>query len=84
MPLVKSTLEQSLKKAFKDSLDSIAGYSALNAKLEEAADIFSKQASEAIDAYIKTATIVVPAGQAVVAGTSAGSTTTPSLPANIS
>ena len=84
MALVKNVLEDALKKAFKDSLDSIAGYSALNAKLEEASSIFSKQASEAIDAYIKSATIVVPPGQAVVAGTSAGSTTAPSAPANIS
>jgi hypothetical protein len=80
MSLVKDTLELALKQAFKDGLDVLAAYPGLDAKLNESADKFAKQASTAIDAYIKTATIITPPGQAVIGGV----TSSPSLPAVIS
>ena len=51
-----------------------------------AAKTFASIATPAIDAYIKSATIIVPPGQVVVAPPPAGtgSTTTPSGPAIIS
>ena len=79
MALVKDTLESALKKAFKDGLDVLAAYPGLDAKLNESADKFAKQASIAIDAYIKSATIITPPGQAVVSG----ATSSPSAPAII-
>lgn len=95
MPLVKTTLELQLKTAFEDAMNkflSVARSGGLNdtsnQAILQAAQEFSGKASTAIDAYIKSATIIVPPGQVVAtAGTPAaqtGATTAPSPPAQIS
>lgn len=84
MPLVKSILKLALQDAFKQSLSTIAGYPMLDAKFNEAAQVFSEKAADAIDEYIKSATIIIQPGQAVTTTGGAGSTTSQSLPATIS
>ena len=85
MALVSSLLEIALKKAFKDSLNVLAStYPGLDGKLNESAEKFASLAADAIDTYIKSATIIVPPGQSVTTTGGAGATSTPSLPATIS
>lgn len=96
MPLVKATLKTQLSQAFDSALKifmdqmQAAGSSqtSVNAARAAAALKFGTDVSNAVDAYIKSATIIVPPGQVVAtAGTPAaqtGSTTTPSSPATIS
>jgi hypothetical protein len=93
MPLVKPVLQAQLDKAFADALKRMfqiaqdGGTSATQAQaITAAAAIFGNEASTAIDAYIKSATVIVPPGQVVVAGAppGPGATTAPSPPAIIS
>lgn len=92
MPLVKPTLETQLAKAFNDALavfmDKMSSSgsvpSAIASARSAAASKFGSEASTAIDAYIKSATIIVPPGQALLAGTYPGVTNAPSPPATIS
>lgn len=96
MPLVKPTLESQLIAAFNAALkvfmdqmkSSGSSESAVNSARTNAANKFGKDAATAIDAYIKSATIIVPPGQVVAtAGSPAaqtGATTAPSPPATIS
>ena len=93
MPLIKSTLQSQLDKAFADAMRkflTVAKSGGIkdtqNQAITEAAQVFSQEASTAIDSYIKSATIIVPPGQAVIAGSppGPGTTTAPSSPAQIS
>lgn len=93
MALVKQVLNVALTEAFKQAMiefititktSNAADVS--NIAIAAAAAKFAALASTAIDGYIRTATIVIPPGQAVttvpLVGT--GSTVSPSLPAAIS
>jgi hypothetical protein len=80
MALQKDILKLALKDAFKESLNVLAAYPGLDSKLTQAAEVFSEKASTAVDIYIKSATIIIPPGQAAGSIT----TTTPSPPAIIS
>jgi len=95
MPLDKPTFNQQIHKAYADGwkkfisvLDANAASQNPVAKpqpvaIEQAADVFANQVADAIDAYIKSATVTVNAGIDVIAtvsatgGTGAG-TSTPS------
>lgn len=81
MPLIKPLLEQQIFAAFK-KLQTTAK------DTETAQRELAKDLATAIDSYIKTATIIVPPGQAIsgAGGGPApvvGSTVTPSGPATI-
>lgn len=94
MPLVPITLNTALEQAFDKAMfvfaetiaNSPPGTNVADNARKAAAKTFANLATPAIDAYIKSATIIVPSGQIVVApppdGT--GSTTTASSPATIS
>lgn len=90
MALVISTLTEQLTKAFADSMLEFLGDASSGATATElrtkASKKFGDEAAIAIDAYIKTANIIIPPGQAVTAGAppGPGSTISPSLPAIIS
>jgi hypothetical protein len=94
MPLVRPTLEAALAVAFekamlvfKETIENAPGLDVGEQARKAAGITFSRLAGPAIDLYIKSATIVVPPGQAVAtAGTpaaQAGATTSPSPPALI-
>jgi hypothetical protein len=95
MALIKPTLEKQLNSAFskamKKFIEVVKGGGAKDISdkaISEAAKTFAADASTAIDTYIKSATIIVPAGQIVAGGSAGGpvtgATTTPSGPAIIS
>lgn len=98
MPLVPITLNVALEEAFDKAMLVFAETIANNPQGTNVADIARKAAAQtfaglatpAIDAYIRSATIIIPPGQTVSSLTtsappipSTGSTTTPSLPARI-
>jgi len=95
MPLVPTTLNTALEQAFDKAMfvfaetikNSPQGTDVGDKARQAAAKTFASLATPAIDAYIKTATVIVPPGQVVVAASAAGpvtgSTTTPSAPAVI-
>lgn len=85
MPLVKTTLDSALQEAFKQAmLEFIRVTRTSEAKdvstaaISAASEKFASLASTAIDSYIKSATITVPATQVV-----SGTTTVVSPPAII-
>jgi hypothetical protein len=94
MPLIPTTLNVALEQAFDKAMfvfaetiaNSPQGTNVADNARKAAAKTFANIATPAIDAYIKSATIIVPPGQVVVAPPPAGtgSTTTPSAPAVIS
>jgi hypothetical protein len=94
MPLIPTTLNVALEQAFDKAMfvfaetiaNSPQGTNVADNARKAAAKTFASIATPAIDTYIKSATIIVPPGQVVVAPPPAGtgSTTTPSLPAVIS
>ena len=86
MPLVKQTLDVALQEAFRQAMTEFInvtknsdGKDVSNTAIVAASDKFATLASTAIDAYIRSAVIIVPPGQA----TNTGSTISPSLPAII-
>ncbi|CAB4175573.1 hypothetical protein UFOVP972_257 [uncultured Caudovirales phage] len=92
MALVKTVLDKALADAFKAAMlefITVARTSSeqdvSNAAISAASTKFSSLAATAIDSYIKSATVIIPAGQVVatVPATGAGSTSSPSLPATI-
>lgn len=94
MPLVKPTLEKALEAAFSqamyefiNSVKDNKGEDVSGVAIKKAASKFSKLAATAVDSYLKSATIIVPPGQAVssasVAGPVVGATTVSSPPAII-
>lgn len=94
MPLVKPTLEKALEAAFSqamyefiNSVRNNQGEDVSATAIANASSKFSKLAATAVDAYIKSATVIVPPGQVVssvsAAGPVAGATTLPSPPAII-
>jgi len=91
MALSKQVLKTQLYTAFEDAMKQFIAVAksggivdSQSKAITAASNVFSTKASNAIDAYIKSATITVPPGQAVVTTGGAGTTTTPSLPATIS
>lgn len=91
MTLVKETLKTQLYAAFSDAMKefiNVAKSGGINDSqtkaIDSASNVFSTKASIAIDAYIKSATIIVLPGQVVATTGGPGTTTTPSLPAVIS
>ena len=96
MALIPNTLETVLAEAFDKGMlvfaetikNSPPGTDVSDDARRLAAKTFAAIASTAIDAYIRSATIIVPPGQVVTAaspaGPVAGSTTSPSAPAIIS
>jgi len=84
MPLVSPLLAAQILAAFQKQSAAAAtdGYSVAQAQLQLAQDL-----ATAIDSYIRSATVIVPPGQAVAtAGTplaQTGATVAPSLPAII-
>lgn len=94
MPLIPITLNVALEQAFDKAMfvfaetiaNSPQGTNVADNARKAAAKTFANIATPAIDAYIKSATIIVPPGQVVIAPppTGTGSTTTPSAPAVIS
>jgi hypothetical protein len=92
MALVKNVLDKALEEAFKAAMQEFINITRTsnatdvsNIAISAASTKFSAIASTAIDAYIKSATIIVPPGQVVVTvpATGTGSTSSPSLPAAI-
>lgn len=95
MPLIPQTLSSALEQAFDKAMftfaetiaGSPAGTDVADDARKAAAKVFAELATPAIDIYIKSATVIVPPGQAVASATPAGpalgSTTTPSTPAII-
>jgi hypothetical protein len=95
MPLVQPTLNLALEQAFDKAMfvfaetiaNSPQGTNVADKARKAAAKTFATIATPAIDAYIKSATITVPPGQAVAtAGSPAaqtGATVAPSPPAII-
>jgi len=95
MPLIKPTLENVLAEAFDKGMFAFAetiknspqGTDVSEEARKIAAKTFAAIASTAIDAYIKSATIIIPPGQVVssasAAGPVLGSTTVASPPAII-
>jgi hypothetical protein len=90
MALVKTVLDEALQEAFKQAMTEFINVTknsnakdVSDAAIAAASSKFATVASTAIDAYIKSATIIIPPGQAVLVPPSAGSTTSPSLPAII-
>jgi hypothetical protein len=95
MPLVPQTLNAALKEAFDKAMfvfaetiaDSPAGTDVADQARAAAATTFASLAAPAIDAYIRSQTIIVPPGQVLSAASAAGpvlgSTTAPSPPAII-
>ncbi len=88
MPLVPTTLNVELTRAFAEAMDqfiqTVKGAKDQNVSataIQAASTKFAEIATPAIDAYIKSATVTVPPGQIVVAASAAGpvtgSTTTP-------
>lgn len=81
MPLIKPTLEMQIYAAFKKMSTS-------GKDLDDAQKQLAKDLATAIDTYIKSATVIVPPGQAVAtAGSPAaqtGATVAPAPPAIIS
>jgi hypothetical protein len=73
MPLVKSVLDAAILQAVEKL------YSGQSTKVQ-----FAKDLSTAIDRYIRTATIIVPPGQAISNSAGPGATVSPSPPAIIS
>lgn len=96
MPLIQTTLNIALEEAFDKALFVFAqtiakspqGTNVADNARKSAAKTFAALATPAIDVYIKSATIIVPPGQAVTTAGSpaaqAGSTVSPSAPAIIS
>ena len=94
MPLIPTTLNVALEQAFDKAMfvfaetiaNSPQGTNVADNARKAAAKTFASIATPAIDTYIKSATIIVPPGQVVLAPPPAGtgSTTTPSAPAIIS
>lgn len=94
MPLIPTTLNVALEQAFDKAMlvfaetiaNSPQGTNVGDKARKAAAKTFANLATPAIDAYIKSATIIVPPGQVVLAPPPAGtgSTTSPSAPAIIS
>lgn len=94
MPLIQLTLNAALEEAFDKAMfvfaetiaNSPQGTNVADNARKAAAKTFANLATPAIDLYIKSATIVVPPGQVVVAPPPAGTgaTTSPSPPAIIS
>jgi hypothetical protein len=96
MPLIKNTLEPVLEEAFSKAMEvfiesvkaSPAGTDVSENARNAAAKVFAQIATDAIDSYIKSATIIVQPGQIVTAASAAGpvtgATTSPSSPATIS
>jgi hypothetical protein len=95
MPLIQPTLNFALEQAFDKAMfvfaETIAnnpqGTNVADKARKAAAKTFATVATPAIDAYIKSATITIPPGQAVAtSGTpaaQAGATVAPSPPAII-
>ena len=83
--LNKTLLKQRIEAAYKKSMS--AGESD-NANTDQIISAISRSIAAAVEQYIKSATIIIPAGIAVsVAGSPAaqtGATVAPSAPANIS
>jgi hypothetical protein len=89
MPLVPNTLNVALEQAFDKAMfvfaetiaNSPTGTNVADKAREAAAKTFAAIATPAIDTYIKSATVTVPPGQAVLTAFSPaplpGSTTTP-------
>jgi hypothetical protein len=81
MPLIPETLELQILAAFQRMTNS-------ETSMETAQKDLARDLATAIDSYIKTATVIVPPGQAVTtAGTAvaqSGATIAPSAPAAIS
>lgn len=81
MPLVKPVLELQILAAFQKMSNSETDMATAQREL-------AKDLATAIDAYIKSATVIVPPGQVVATAGSAvaqaGATTAPSPPALIS
>ena len=93
MPLSEPILEAALAAAFKAALTTLTEYAKtdptgtlipVDQKVEAGCLAFAKIAAPAIDAYIRTATIVVPPGQVVTTPGGPGTTSAPSPPALIS
>lgn len=78
MPLIKPVLEAQILAAFQKLSNS-------GGDLASAQRTLAKELANAIDIYIKSATIIIPPGQAVTAPPPAGvgSTVSPSPPATI-
>lgn len=95
MPLVPNILNTALEQAFDKAMyvfaetiaNSPQGTNVADKARKAAAKTFASLATPAIDAYIKSATITIPPGQAVssasAAGPVLGATTVPSPPAII-
>lgn len=93
MALIPTTLNLALEQAFDKAMfvfaetiiNSPPGTDVGDEARKAAAKTFANLATPAIDSYIRSATIIVPPGQVVVAPppSGAGSTTLPSPPAQI-
>lgn len=79
MPLIKPVLQSAILAAFKKQ-------SAPSVSLEAAQSQLAADLATAIDSYIKSATVIIPPGQGVLAGAppGPGATNAPSPPAQIS
>ena len=72
MPLIKAVLEATVLQAVERL------YSGQSTKVQ-----FAKDLSTAIDSYIRSATIIIPPGQAISNSSGPGTTVSPSPPAQI-
>ena len=77
MPLIKPVLELQILAAFQKMSNSATDMATAQQEL-------AKELATAIDAYIKSATVIVPPGQTVASAGTVGSTVSPSAPAIIS
>ena len=77
MPLIKPVLEMQILVAFQKMSNS-------ETDMAQAQRDLAKDLATAIDSYIKSATVIVPPGQAVTTSGGAGATASPAPPAIIS
>ena len=78
MTLIKGTLKASIQAAMVSQYDGTP-----NAEQTSSMSDFADDLASAIDAYIKSATIIVPPGQVVLCAPYPGATTAPSPSATI-
>ena len=76
MPLIKKVLETKILLALQK-------LSTTNLDTKSAQKELAKELASAFDSYIKSATIITPSGQILLAGPYPGTTTTPSPPAKV-
>jgi hypothetical protein len=90
MPLLQNTLNAALENAFdkamltfKQTIEASPKPGVDIAARKAAAKVFASIATPAIDAYIKSATIIIQPGQVVTTPAGPGATSSPSSPATI-